>query len=46
VARFVARARMAAFVAGLVVAELALVGAAGWVVLKYLSGEGLSWLRF
>jgi hypothetical protein len=37
---------MAAFVAGLVVAELALVGAAGWVVLKYLSGEGLSWLRF
>jgi hypothetical protein len=42
VARFVARARIAAFVAGLIVAEVALVFAAGWVVLT----KGLSWLGF
>ena len=41
-ARFVARARMAAIVAGLIVAELAFVFAAGWVVLT----KGLSWLGF
>lgn len=37
--------RMAAFVAGLVVVEVAFVCAAGWVVLRTF-GEGLPWLGF
>ena len=41
-ARFVARARIVAFVAGLIIAELVLVFAAGWLVLT----RGLSWLGF
>lgn len=41
-ARFIARARVAAFVAALIVAEVAFVFAAGWVLLT----KGLSWLGF
>lgn len=41
-ARFLARARMVALVAGMVVTEVALVFAAGWLLLT----EGSSWLGF
>jgi len=39
------RMRVAALVAGLVVAEIAFVCAAGWVVLTAL-GKGMPWLGF
>lgn len=45
-ARFLTRLRLAVFVAGLAVAEAVSVCAIGLVALRYLGGEGLSWLGF